>query len=205
LAFRWTDATARAIALVGAIVALDLLWRLIEGSTGTVIYGVVDEPAHLATCLVALLALVAIASSRPSSAFVASALIASVAIDVDHIPAYLGWDGLTGTLPRPYSHSLLAVGVLLLAGWVASGRGRQALLGAAFGVTAHLFRDLATGPGVPLLWPAPGGAVTFPYPIYLTALAGAVAATALRRAPAPRLSDRPAVRPVPSAYPPSGS
>lgn len=205
MAFRWTDATARAIALVGAIVALDLLWSLVEGSTGTVVYGTIDEPAHLATCLVALLALVAVASSRPSAAFVASALIASVAIDIDHIPAYLGWDGLTGTLPRPYSHSLLVVGALLLAGWASRGRARRIWLGVAFGVGAHLLRDLATGPGVPLLWPV-DGAVTFPYPIYVAALALAALATAAqtggeRRAPLRRR----AAPPLPSAYPPSGS
>lgn len=196
---------ARAVALVGAIVAVDLFWSLIEGSTGTIAYGTIDEPAHLATCLVVLLAVVAVAS-RPSPAFVASALIASVAIDIDHIPAYLGWDGLTGTLPRPYSHSLLVVGLLLLAGWASRGRARQIWLGIAFGVGAHLLRDLATGPGVPLLWPLSSSATTYPYPIYVGALALAVLATATRPGAARAVSlRRRAAPPLPSVYPPSGS
>jgi inner membrane protein len=208
LVFRGTSRTVRAIALVGAIVTLDLLWFLVEGSTGSVAYGLVDEPAHLATCLVLLLALATLLARRPSQAFIAAALVAAVAIDIDHIPAYLGWDGLTGTLPRPYSHSLLALAVLLLAARAAGGRGRQILLGAAFGVGAHLLRDLATGPGVPLFWPLHQAAVTVPYAIYLGALGLAVLATATRPhaagVPSRRISRR-AAPPVPSAYPPSGS
>ena len=190
------------------IVALDLLWFLIEGSTGSVAYGLVDEPAHFATCLVLLLALVTLLELRPSVAFLTAALVASVAIDVDHIPAYLGWDGLTGTLPRPYSHSLLALAVILLAARAAGGRGRQILLGAAFGVAAHLLRDLATGPGVPLLWPLHRAAVAVPYAIYLGALGLALLAIAARShsaRTAAGISGRRAAPPVPSAYPPSGS
>lgn len=149
--------------LVGAILGLDLLWSIAAGSTGHITYGLIDEPAHLATCLVALLAAVSITGGLPSPAFVASALIASVAIDLDHIPAYLGWDGLTGSLPRPYSHSLLSVLLLLGIGRALHGKGRQVALGAAFGVAAHLLRDLATGPGVPLLWPLTEATVALPY------------------------------------------
>jgi inner membrane protein len=198
----------RAIALVGAIVALDLLWSLVADSTGTIAYATIDEPAHLATCLVGLLALSAVLVPRPSTEFLAAALAASVAIDVDHIPGYLGWDGFTGTLPRPYSHSLLVVAVLLVVGRAATGRGRQILLGTAFGVGAHLLRDLATGPGVPLLWPVHNAAVVMPYAVYLGALALAVLATAARRFPVGAVggvSGPRASPPVPSAYPPSGS
>lgn len=196
----------RATALVGAIVVLDLLWSVVEGSTGTVAYGAIDEPAHFATCLVALLALFSLAASRPSPAFFVAALIASVAIDVDHIPSYAGWDGLTGTLPRPYSHSLLAVGALLLASWTCGGRARQICLGLAFGVAAHLFRDLATGPGVPLLWPVSGATVTFPYAIYVAALALVALGIATRPGVArgTRFRRRASAPPLPSAYRPGG-
>jgi len=208
LAFRGNPQTARAaIALIGAIVLLDLLWRLLAGSTGTVAYGLIDEPAHLATCVVALLALSAVLASRPSTVFLASAVVASVAIDLDHVPSYLGWDGLTGALPRPYSHSLLLMVLLLLAGRAAGGRARPILLGAACGVAAHLLRDLATGPGVPLLWPVRAAAVTIPYPAYLAALALAALSAAAQRLPVgtPVVSRPAAAPPVPSAYRPSGS
>lgn len=59
-----------AVALVGVVLLLDLLRSMLEGSTGSLSYGLVDEPAHLATCAVALLALVAVraaAARRPPS------------------------------------------------------------------------------------------------------------------------------------------
>jgi inner membrane protein len=197
-----------AIALVGAIVCVDLLWHLIEGSTGVMAYGLADEPAHLATCLIALLAVVAISGRRPPLPFVVAALVGSFAIDVDHIPAYLGWNGITGTLPRPYSHSLLVVLVLAGVGRAASGTARQVSYGLAFGVATHLFRDLGTGPGVPFLWPLTDATFTLPYAVCVAILALAALATPARRALDRRRAvlSRPArVRPVPSAYPPSGS
>ncbi|MGB7588905.1 MAG: metal-dependent hydrolase [Solirubrobacterales bacterium] len=162
--------------LVGAVLTLDLLWSLFEGSTGTLVYGFLDEPAHLATCAIALLVMVALTGSRLSSRFVLAALIASVAIDVDHIPAYLGWQGLTGALPRPYPHSLLVVAILFGLGWASKNRDtRQISLGLAFGVSAHLLRDLATGPGVPLAWPLSNDVFTMPYALF----AGGLVAAAL--------------------------
>jgi inner membrane protein len=167
-------------AMVAAIFALDLLWGAVMGSTGRAAYGLIDEPAHLVTCLVALLAFAAIVRLRPSSSFVAAALIASVAIDVDHIPAYLGWNGLTGALPRPYSHCLLLVLLLLGAAWTSSGRARAISAGLAFGVAAHLFRDLATGPGVPFLWPVSSATITVPYAVYAGSLMAAALVAARR-------------------------
>lgn len=173
---RRADPVYPALALVGLVFALDLLWSVIEGSTGSLAYGLVDEPAHLATCLVALLAVVALSGWRPSPYFVAAALIASVAIDVDHIPGYLDWQILTGSLPRPYSHSLLSVALLVGFGAAFRGDARQVSLGLAFGVSAHLLRDLATGPGVSLLWPFTDSIVTLPYAAYAGLLALAVLA-----------------------------
>ena len=59
----------------------------------------------------------------------------------------LGWQGLTGGLPRPYTHSLATPLVLVAAGQLAGGRTRPIAFGAAFGVAAHLVRDLCTGTG----------------------------------------------------------
>ena len=195
---------------MGAILVLDLLWSLIEGSTGALAYGLVDEPAHLATCIVALLAIAAVAGTRPSIGFVGAALIASVAIDFDHLPGYLGSHFMTGSLARPYTHSLLTVAVLLALGIALKQRDRrQVALGVAFGVSAHLLRDLATGPGVSLLWPFSGIAVTIPYAVYAGALVWAsavVGITARRASAAPRPARRRlAAQPLPSAGPPGGS
>lgn len=173
------DLARLSLGLAGLILTLDLLWGMVEGSTGSIAFGLVDEPAHLATCLVALLAVVTLGGIRPLVPFVASALIASVAIDIDHIPGFLGWDWLAGAMPRPYPHSLFTVGALLALGWASRGDARQVSFGLAFGVGAHLIRDLATGPGVPLIWPFSAATVVLPYAFFAVGLAlAAVLATA---------------------------
>ena len=177
-----------ALVLAGAVVAVDLLWSLVEGSTGSLAYGLIAAPAHLATCVVALLAVTALAGRSLPPRFVTAALIASVAIDVDHIPGYLGSHVLAGTLPRPYPHSLLLVLLLAALGGVSRRRGvREVSLGLAFGVSVHLFRDLATGPGVPLLWPLSDGVASLPYAYFALGL-GLATLLALRGAPARRRS-----------------
>lgn len=159
-------------ALAGAVVVLDLLWSQFVGSTGHLAYALVDEPAHLATCMVALLALAAFMPASPPRRFAAAALLASMAIDVDHIPGYLGSHLLNGGLPRPYGHSALLVVAVVGVGWASRRRDvREVSLGVAFGISTHLFRDLATGPGVPLFWPISGDVVTFPYAIFACGLA----------------------------------
>lgn len=197
-------------ALVGAVLALDLLWSLIEGSTGVLAYGLVDEPAHLATCIVALLAITMLTGTLPSARFAAAALVASVAIDLDHLPGYLGSHFMAGSLPRPYTHSLLTVAILLALGVALKQRDRrQVALGVAFGVSAHLLRDLATGPGVSLFWPFSSTAVSIPYAVYAGGIAAAAAAalvTARRASVAPRPARRRlGARPLPSAGQPAGS
>lgn len=154
-------------ALVAVVVALDLFWSLLAGSTGTIAFVLVDWPAHLATCAIALLA-VAAAADRPLPwRFCSAALIASVAIDLDHLPGYLGSHFLTGSMPRPCTHSLLAVAVVLsLAALTRRQRARTVLLGIAFGLCAHLLRDIATGPGIALFWPAEDLPIKIPYAVY---------------------------------------
>lgn len=179
LVSRRTDVSVAA-ALFGVVVALDLLWGQSVGSTGHLAYALVDEPAHLATCLVALLALAALTPASPQRRFATAALLASVAIDLDHIPGYLGSHLLSGGLPRPYGHSALLVVAVAGVG-LASRRHevRAVSLGIAFGVATHLFRDLATGPGVPLFWPISTEVVTFPYAVFACGLGlAALACTA---------------------------
>jgi membrane-bound metal-dependent hydrolase YbcI (DUF457 family) len=178
---RRSDAFAAA-ALAGAVVALDLLWGLFVGSTGHLTYGLVDEPAHLATCAIALLALAAVTAAGPPRRFAVAALISSVAIDIDHIPGILGSHALAGTLPRPYSHSLVLVAALIAVGCLSRRRDvSQISLGLAFGVSAHLLRDLATGPGIPLLWPLSSSVLTVPYAFFAVCLTLAVLAVAVKR------------------------
>ena len=172
--------------LVGLVFGLDLLWAASGISNGSLAFGLVDEPAHLATCAIALLALSALLGRPLPPAFVLAALLGSVAIDLDHLPSYLGWDGLTGEAPRPYTHSLIPVFALLGLCFLAPRRYRPPMLGLAFGLSAHLLRDLATGPGVPLAVPFTAAAAGVPYLLYallLAALAAAalVASTRTRR------------------------
>ncbi|HEX3240974.1 MAG TPA: metal-dependent hydrolase [Solirubrobacterales bacterium] len=191
-----------AFALIAAIVALDGLWELLVGPTGPLTYGLVDEPAHLATCVVLLLALAAAAGGRLPLPFVGAALIATVAIDLDHVPGLLGSHLITGALPRPYTHSIASIAVLLaLAAVLKRGGQRQVALGLAFGISAHLLRDVATGPGVPLLWPLSEDVARMPYAIYPAALALASLGAALRMRPRPvrRRRSPLGARPLPSA------
>ena len=110
------------------------------------------------------------------------ALIGSVAIDVDHIPQYLGYYFLTAGTPRPYTHSLLTIAVLLsIAFALVIRRHRLLFLGLALGVALHFFRDLAegNGNGVALLWPFTDHAFSYPHSTYLALMACVVAADLL--------------------------
>jgi inner membrane protein len=163
------------LCLAAGILMVDLLWRLVVGSTGSIAYGLIDVPGHLATVLLALLALVAVSGRPPALQFVTAALVAGIAIDLDHVPGYLGSHLLTtgSSLPRPVTHSLLAVLLLVAIGWSLRGGIRLVFFGVAFGIALHLARDLVTGPGVPLAWPLSDGIVRLPYGLYALAVASA--------------------------------
>ena len=136
--------------------------------------GVLDWSAHLATAVLILANLGPLA--RPA---VTSALVASLVLDLDHLPHYLGSPVLTAGSPRPYTHSLAAVAVACLVAARLQGDARRRAAGVALGILAHLTRDLATG-GVPLLWPLTREGVAVPFWLY-AALAGALAARAWLR------------------------
>lgn len=111
--------------------------------------GLLAESAHLLTTLLVVSALVRTASEH--LILMVPALIASVAIDIDHVPGYLGADWITAGTPRPYTHSLVTIVVVLVAAALWRRR-RTALRGIALGLVIHFWRDLAEpGSGVALL------------------------------------------------------
>jgi inner membrane protein len=111
--------------------------------------GPLDETAHLATGALGLLALACFIDA-PRRFYVAG-LIASVAIDLDHIPLYLGLLGNQDQ--RPVTHSLTTV-VVIAAASAVSRRHRAVLFGCVAGLLIHFARDIAEGPpGVRMLWP----------------------------------------------------
>jgi inner membrane protein len=144
--------------------------------------GPLDETAHLLTTLLALWAL----DPRLSKRFMVPALVASVAIDADHVPAELGSYWLTAGTPRPYTHSLLTV-ALVLAAALAWRRGGVLVRGVAFGLALHLWRDMSeTGSGVALLWPFSYRSVRLSHAGYVAVMALVVAVGAYRLAPRER-------------------
>jgi inner membrane protein len=138
-----------------------------------------DEAAHLATADLLLRML----CPRAAAPCARAARLAAVLIDLDHVPKYAGWRRLVREAGRPYSHSLLAIAVLLAIA-ARSADLRQPALAAAFGLATHLFRDLADENGAPLLWPAVARDVRIPYGVYAATLLFA-AAVAARRARQP--------------------
>ena len=134
------------ILLAGVALAFDAADRRIAFSV--LASGPIDEVAHLATGALGLLALSCFIDA-PRRFYVAG-LIASVAIDLDHMPLYLG---LGNPDQRPVTHSLATVFVIVMAAAL-SRRHRAVLVGAATGLVIHFARDIAEGPpGVRMLWP----------------------------------------------------
>lgn len=166
------------LALVIAIVIADvtIAWH----GFGFVTRALVDEPCHLATALVILGAITRVRGTPPKPAFGWTMLACSVLIDLDHLPAEFGSSILTAGTPRPYTHALWVV-LVLIAGTVVArrwsqraitpGAGTTALIlgGAAWGVSAHFLRDVATAP-MSLWWPVTKATVEIPYWCYVLAL-----------------------------------
>ena len=158
-----------------------------------------DETAHFLTALL----LLQVASATQRERFARPALLASVAIDLDHLPQYFGSDILTAGAPRPYTHSLLTALVLVALALLLGSR-RRLYAGLALGVMLHFFRDLGegNGSGVPLLWPLSSHGYSYPHAAYLAMMAAVVVAGLGRellrpRAPAElprRVRRRPASR-----------
>ena len=181
--FNWVAAAAarRWVGVLLALYAFATDWLTGWHGMNFAMRGLLDWPAHLATALVILGALIRVRRSVPDQRFGWTMLACSVLIDLDHLPAEFGSQVLTNGTPRPYTHALWTVIVLALAWAVArffvirSGRPRPAtvelvLAGAATGVAAHFVRDIATAP-MSFWWPLTDMAVQVPYWWYVLALA----------------------------------
>ena len=150
---KWADP----VLLAGVALGFDGLNRKVP--FGLLSTGPLDEVAHLATAALGLMVLACLIDAPRG--FYAAALIASVAIDLDHVPLYLGL--LRDDGQRPVTHSLATVVVFAGAAAV-SRRHRAVLAGMATGLVLHFARDIAEGPpGVRLLWPVDGRAWTASY------------------------------------------
>ena len=135
--------------------------------------GAFDEAAHFVTALLLLHGL----PSKLRAKVILPALIASVAVDLDHIPEYLGYGFFTEGTPRPYAHSLLTP-VVLLGLALGLQRHRKLFVGLALGTALHFFRDLAegNGAGVSLLWPLSKHSYSYPHGTFLALMACVVVA-----------------------------
>jgi len=143
----WIRKWGYPVLLAGLALGFDAADRRVPFSIlGT---GLLDEPAHLATGALGLLAL-ACFIDVPRRFYVAG-MIASVAIDLDHIPLYLGLLGNEDQ--RPVTHSLATV-IVVAGAAVVWRRHRAVLAGVVTGLLIHFARDIAEGPpGVRMLWP----------------------------------------------------
>jgi inner membrane protein len=159
---RWWAGT---LVLAAAVLAFDAVDRSIAFGVWTT--GPVDEVAHLSTAALGLLVLARFIDAPRR--FYVTALIASVAIDVDHIPLYLGLLG--NHAHRPVTHSLSTVAIFVAAA-AANRRHRAVLAGAATGLVLHFARDIAEGyPGVRVFWPLQDNYWTVSYRWYLGMIA----------------------------------
>jgi LexA-binding, inner membrane-associated putative hydrolase len=169
--------TRTVLICVACIAIADLLiWRW---RAPYAIEALFDEPAHLATGLVALAAF----GLWFEGPVLLAVLIGSVLIDVDHVPHVLGSGILEHGVPRPYTHSLGTILVVVAAlAWLRNRQARRFTTVVALALAVHFVRDAAEpgGPGVSLLWPLSDHGFTIAYGWYAGAIA-VLAAVALRR------------------------
>jgi inner membrane protein len=158
-----------ALALLVAFLLAD--WTYQRVGPSLLAGGALDETAHLLTGALALLAV----GRRLEGPFARAALVASVAIDLDHVPGELGMRWLTAGTPRPYTHSLIVLTLPALAA-ACSRRHRAVALGILFGLAVHFWRDLGeTGSSIALLWPASARGASVPHSIVLASVCAASA------------------------------
>jgi inner membrane protein len=146
---------------------------LLPRAPSYLVLGLLDEPAHLATSLILLVAVAALlarAGRAVRTGFAVGLVLAGNLIDADHLPMVLGSDMITAGTPRPYSHSVTLLMLVILAALVGRGRVRAVAAGVAVGVAGHLIRDLGTAP-IALLWPLSPQGLTVPHRLYLALLA----------------------------------
>jgi inner membrane protein len=166
----------RLLPLLAAATVLAL--HLIAGARAwpLVAEGLLDESAHLLTAWLILAALPGHLLQRDLGRW---ALMSSVAIDVDHILLYLS-DYTFSVGGRPPTHSLALVCAVLATAAALRRRLRERALGVGLGIALHLVRDLATGPGVALLWPVYYSPVRVPQAAYLITVVSVAVVAAIR-------------------------
>jgi inner membrane protein len=144
--------------------------------------GARDEPAHLSTSVLVLLAALGPERMLRHRAVTATMCASSVLIDVDHIPLYVDFPiDVSVAEGRPFTHSMSTVAAL--AGLAGAVRYRRSTLAAASaGVGLHFVRDIATGPGLPLWWPWEHRNRLLPYRLYSGLLVALAAVGSLRAA-----------------------
>jgi inner membrane protein len=152
---------------------LDLLGSLVR--MPVLVEGVRDEIAHALTA-----ALFLAVAPRVAERFVAWVLVGAVVIDLDHIPLFVWGVGSAG-YGRPVTHSLGTILVLLAVAGLYR-RWRTPLLALALGVLLHFLRDIATGPGLPLVWPISADNFLVPYLPYVAVLIAVTGVATGRRA-----------------------
>jgi inner membrane protein len=162
-------------AALGGIVVIDR-WLITSDAASRSIWvtGVFDGIAHLATAVIILTVTLTARTLAPITVTVV--LAASVAVDVDHLPRLLLHDHTVGWNGRPHTHSLVLCLALAIGAAVAPARFRMMLLAAAVGVAVHLGRDVATGPGIPILWPVDDMLVRVDHTVYMSAVCACTAA-----------------------------
>lgn len=154
--------------VTGAIVAAVMLVALVDlfawrGRPGVAGWGALDFAAHAATGFLFVAAVV----RKLTTGSVAAVVAASVLIDLDHLPAFLGSGVIQGTAPRPYPHSVAGLILVLLAARALRAPARTTVL-IVSALALHFWRDMAEpdGPGLVLLWPLSHAVATVPYWLY---------------------------------------
>jgi membrane-bound metal-dependent hydrolase YbcI (DUF457 family) len=138
---------------VAALVACLLMWQIVDAIQArlplSVEWAVLDEVAHAALALFALVWVQPAWGWRPVLVGIAAATL----IDIDHVVAarsILPAD-MMSLYARPLLHSVL--GVVVIANLGAAFGGWRLALAASIGAVTHIARDAIAEPGVPLLVP----------------------------------------------------
>jgi hypothetical protein len=139
-----TKLRRRPLLLTGGIAAIDIVLR--TKSPRLPVAAILDESAHVATTLI----LLGPVQSPSCLAFPICAMVGSVIVDLDHVPAVLRHHPLRTAEDRPVTHSLPTLGLVYAMTTTTSAH--PAWLGLSVGATSHFIRDIGTG-GLPFLWP----------------------------------------------------
>lgn len=129
-------------------------------------HGVFDEIGHLLTALMIALGLRALRLPIP----IWSVLLGGVILDVGHVMTLLDMTEAIAGSSRNGSHSIFAVILLALIGFI-DRRHANVWLGITLGALAHLWRDMGTGT-VPLAWPVSDQVWGTSFPRYMVGLLG---------------------------------